>query len=48
MADEGVKACAVLIFDFAANLRESRKELYFFAVKYFAAPNNQSKHCKFA
>ena len=43
IADEGIKACAVLIFDFAANSQESRKEFYFFTAKYFVAPDNQSK-----
>ena len=43
IADEGIKACTVLIFDFAANSQERRKEFSFFAAKYFVAPNNQSK-----
>ena len=42
IADEGIKACAVLIFDFAANSQESRKEFDFFSAKYFAAPYNHS------
>ena len=43
IANEGIKACAVLMFDFAANSQESKKEFYFFTANYFVAPNNQSK-----